>query len=139
MNFNFLLFISGYPTLTSIINCTLNQYFRKYERFNQTIAAIIGGFPFYFCANEMPILGHTLATAIEALWFRYKKYSKTDSHFHRFIQMIPFARLIYIIGGAYMYTSRLFYPWLAPKFLFRLVELLTNHKCVNAAYCYYLL
>lgn len=97
-------------------------------RLNQFAAAVLGGFPFYFYANEMPILSHTLATAIEAMWLRYQKNADCDSPNHRRLKAIPWAKMMYIFGGAYMYAGRLFYPWLAPKFLHRLIELLCNHR-----------
>lgn len=125
---NFLLFISGYPTLTNLVNCWLNNQLQKSTRLNQDIAAVIGGLPFYFCANELPIIAHTFVTACESIWHRYKKYSDPDTKTYQWITKIPFGKLIYIFGGSYMYTSRLFFPWLAPKFLQRLMMLITNCK-----------
>lgn len=125
---NFLLFISGYPTLTSSMNCLLNQWLQKSTRLNQDIAAVIGGLPFYLCANELPILAHTTCTAIESLWHRYKKYSNPETSTYKWLTKIPFGKLVYIFGGSFMYTSRLFFPWLAPKFLQRLMMLITNCK-----------
>lgn len=97
-------------------------------RLNQCVAAVLGGCPFYFYANEMPILSHTLVTAIEALWFRYQKDADSNIMALRYIKSIPFSKIMYIFGGAYMYAGRLFHPWLAPKFLHRLIELITNHR-----------
>lgn len=125
---NFLLFISGYPTLTSLIQCLLNNWVQKSTRTNQNIGAVIGGLPFYFCANEFPIIAHTFVTACESMWHRYKKYSNPNTKTYQWITKIPFGKLIYIFGGSYMYTSRLFFPWLAPKFLQRLMMLITNCK-----------
>lgn len=130
ININFLLFISGYPTLTNVLNCAFNRTNQMTPRLNQLLAAVLGGFPFYFYANEMPILSHTLVTAIEALWCRYQKDPDYDSTQHRRLKSIPFAKIMYIFGGAYMYAGRLFHPWLAPKFLHRLIELITNHQWV---------
>lgn len=125
---NFLLFISGYPTLTNLIQCLLNHWLHKSTRMNQNVAAVIGSLPFYFCANELPIIAHTFVTASESIWHRYKKYSNQDNKTYQLITKIPFGKLIYIFGGSYMYTSRLFFPWLAPKFLQRLMMLITNCK-----------
>lgn len=125
---NVLLFISGYPTLTNILNCMLNQWLQKATRLNQDIAAIFGALPFYFCANELPLVAHTTITAAETIWTRYKKYSNPNTKTYQWLMKIPFAKIIYIFGGSYMYTSRLFYPWLAPKFLQRLMMLITDNK-----------
>lgn len=129
INFNFLTFISGYPTLTNLMNCLLNRWFNESTRFNQTLSAIIGGIPFYFASNELSIFSHTITTAAEAFWCRYKKNSKkSDSKIHQTLSRIPFNILIFVFGGTFMYTARLFFPWLAPKFLHRLINLLTNCK-----------
>lgn len=128
ININFLLFISGYPTLSRLTNCLLNRWFQRSTRFNQTLAAFFGGIPFYFCSNELSWLSHTAATAVELLWQRYEHFGDSSAKSHKFLMQVPFAELIYIFGGAYMYHTRVFYPWLAPKFLVRLVDLLTNHK-----------
>lgn len=125
---NYLLFIGGYPTLTHLINCVLNHCLQESTRLNQNIAAVIGGLPFYFCANEMPILAHTFATGMESIWHRYKKYSDPDTKTYQWLTKIPFEKLVYIFGGSLMYTSRLFFPWLAPKFLQRLMMLITDCK-----------
>lgn len=125
---NYLLFIGGYPTLTHLINCLLNNWLQKSTRMNQNISAIIGGLPFYFCANETPILAHTFATGMESIWHRYKKYSDPNTKTHKWLTKIPFIPLVYIFGGSLMYTSRLFFPWLAPRFLQRLMMLITNNK-----------
>lgn len=129
INYNFLLFISGYPTVTNVMNCLLNRWFSESSRFNQMMSAIIGGIPFYFASNELSIFSHTIATAAEATYYRYKKnYKNSDSKIHQYVSRIPFAILIQVFGGTFMYTARLFYPWLAPKFLHRLINLLTNCK-----------
>lgn len=125
---NFLLFIIGYPTLTNLINCLLNRWLQKSTRLNQDLSAVFGGLPFYFCANELPILTHTFMTAVESLWHRYKKYSDPKAKTYQWLANIPFDKLIYIFGGSLIYTSRLFYPWLAPKILQRLMMLITNCK-----------
>lgn len=125
---NFLLFISGYPTLTTLTNCLLNQWWKKSTRLNQDVAAVIGGLPFYFCANELPLISHTTVTAIESSWRRYKKYSDRDTKTYQWLTKIPFSKLMYMFGGSFMYTSRLFFPWLAPKFLQRLMMLITDCK-----------
>ncbi|XP_055324798.1 uncharacterized protein LOC129579145 [Sitodiplosis mosellana] len=125
---NYLLFIGGYPTLTRLTNCILNNWLQKSTRLNQDISAVIGGLPFYFCANETPILAHTFATGIESIWHRYKKYSDPETKTYQWLTKIPFIPLVYIFGGSLMYTSRLFFPWLAPKFLQRLMMLITNCK-----------
>lgn len=129
INLNFLLFISGYPTLTNVMNCLLNRWFNEYSRFNQMMSAIIGGIPFYFASNELSIFSHTIATAAESICYRYKKnYKNSDSRVHQYVSRIPFAILIQVFGGTFMYTVPIFYPWLAPKFLHRLINLLTNYK-----------
>lgn len=125
---NFLLFISGYPTLTSVMNCILNNWLQKSTRLNQDIAAVIGALPFYFCADELSLLAHTSITAFETIWSRYKKYSNPNTKTYQWLTKIPFLKLVYIFGGSYMYTSRLFFPWLAPKFLQRLMMLITDNK-----------
>lgn len=129
INYNFLLFISGYPTLTNVVNCLLNRWFNESSRFNQIMSAIIGGIPFYFASNELSIFSHTIATAVEAICYRYKNnYKNSDSSVHRYVTRIPFAILIQVFGGTFMYTVRVFYPWLAPKLLHRLINLLSNCK-----------
>lgn len=95
---NFLLFIIGYPTLTSIMNCMLNGWLGKSTRLNQDIAAFIGGLPFYFCAGELPLLAHTSITAAEAIWHRYKKYSDPKANTYQWLTKIPFSKLCYIFG-----------------------------------------
>lgn len=125
---NFLLFVTGYPTLTSTMNCRLNGWLGKSTRLNQNIAAFIGGLPFYFCADELPFLAHTSITAAEAIWYRYKKYSDPSTKTYQWLTKVPFSKLVYIFGGSFMYTSRLFYPWIAPKFLQRLMMLITDCK-----------
>lgn len=125
---NFLMFITGYPTLTSLINCMLNQWLQKSTRQNQNVAAFVGALPFYFCADELPIVSHTAITAIESMWHRYKKYSDPNTKAYQWLTMVPFSKLVYMFGGSFMYTSRLFFPWLAPKFLQRLMMLITNNK-----------
>lgn len=125
---NFLLFITGYPTLTNIVNCLLNRWLRKSTRLNQDVAAFVGGLPFYFCADEFSLLSHTSITAAEAIWHRYKKYSDPKTKTYQWLTKVPFSKLVYIFGGSFMYTSRLFFPWLAPKFLQRLMMLITDCK-----------
>ncbi|XP_031619736.1 uncharacterized protein LOC116338537 [Contarinia nasturtii] len=125
---NFLLFVSLYPTLTESINCMLNNWLQRSTRLNQDISAILGGLPFYFCADELQILAHTFITAIEAIWHRYKLYSDPTTQTYQWLTKIPFAKIAFIFGGSYMYTARLFYPWIAPKFLQRLMMLITNNK-----------
>lgn len=128
INLNFLLFISGYPTLTSLLNCLLNKWLQKSTRLNQNVAAFFGALPFYFCANELPIFSHCFTTAIESMWNRYKKYSDPNTKTYQCLTRIPFGVIVYMFGGSFMYTSRLFFPWLAPKFLQRLMMLITNCK-----------
>lgn len=125
---NFLLFITGYPTLTSTVNCLLNGWLQKSTRFNQNIAAFIGGLPFYFCADELSFLAHTSITAAEAIWHRYKKYSNPNTKTYQWLTKVPISKLVYILCGSFMYTSRLFFPWIAPKFLQRLMMLITDCK-----------
>lgn len=128
IHINSLLFISGYPTLTNLINCLLNQWLQKSTRMNQNIASFFGALPFYFCANELPIISHASIMAVESLWHRYEKYSDPNTEIYRWLTKIPFGTLAYMFGGSFMYTSRLFFPWLAPKFLQRLMMLITNCK-----------
>lgn len=128
VNHNSLVFISGYPTLTSLLNCLLNQWLRKSTRMNQNVAAFFGALPFYFYADELSIISHAFTTAIESIWFRYKKYSDPNTKTYQWITKIPFGTLAYMFGGSFMYTSRLFFPWLAPRFLQRLMMLITNCK-----------
>lgn len=125
---NFLLFISGYPTLTKLLNCMLNNWLQRSTRLNQDISAFFGGIPFYFYADELQILAHTFITVVEAMWRRYKRYCDPTTQTYQCLTKIPFGKFGYIFGGSYMYTSRLFFPWLAPKFLQRLMMLICNCK-----------
>lgn len=58
VNHNSLVFMSGYPTLTSLLNCLLNQSLWKSTRMNQNVAAFFGALPFYFYADELSIISH---------------------------------------------------------------------------------
>lgn len=95
---NFLLFITGYPTLTNIMNCLLNGWLQKSTRLNQDIAAFIGGLPFYFWADEFSLLSHSCITAAESLWHRYKKYSDPNTKTYQWLTKIPISKLVYICG-----------------------------------------
>lgn len=101
---NFLLFITGYPTLTNIINCLLNGWLQKSTRLNQDIAAFIGGLPFYFCAGELPLLAHSSMMAIESVWHRYKKYSDPNTKTYQWLTKIPFSKLVYIFGSVLIFS-----------------------------------
>lgn len=96
---NFLLFITGYPTLTNVMNCVLNGWLQKSTRLNQDIAAFIGGISFYFCADEFSLLSHSFITAAESIWHRYKKYSDPNTKTYQWLTKIPFSKLVYICGN----------------------------------------
>lgn len=158
INPKFLLFVAGYPTLYRVrifqfqpfgciwwlisislsrfqlTNCLLNRYFGESNRLAHATAAFIGGMPYYFFADELSILSHGIASAMELGWAHYLRSLDKSTKQYRYASAIPFSCIAYVIGGAFMYNVRVFYPWLAPKFLIRLIQLLTNHKYVSPTF-----
>lgn len=109
-------------------NCLLNRYFGESNRLAHAMAAFVGGMPYYFFADELSILTHGFSSALELAWTRYLRSLDKSSKQYQYAAAIPFSCIVYILGGAFMYNVRVFYPWLTPKFLFRLIQLLTNQK-----------
>lgn len=88
----------------------------------------MGGLPFYVYSNELSLVCHGLASAIELAWTKYLNSLDKSSNEYKYISKIPFSPLVYTFGGSFMYTMKVFFPWLAPKFLNRLVELVAYNK-----------
>lgn len=121
-------FASDLLSRFQMTNCLLNRYFGESNRITHATAAFIGGMPYYFFADELSILTHGFSSALELAWARYLRSLDKSSKQYQYASAIPFSCIVYIVGGAFMYNVRVFYPWLTPKFLFRLIQLLTNQK-----------
>lgn len=111
-----------------IMTCMINRYFKYPNRFGHIVAAFVSGLP--FCLHpELPLLTHAMCCAFELAWSQLLTSHTDKSNILRILRIIdgiPIAKLVFVLGGGYMYHIRLFYPWLAPKFLHRLVKLVTN-------------
>lgn len=107
------------------MTCMINRHLKYPSRFFHIIAAFVSGLP--FCLHpELPLLTHAMCCALELAWSQLLASGEDESSILTFVAAIPIAKLVYVLGGGYMYHIRLFYPWLAPKFLHRLVKLVTN-------------
>lgn len=90
------------------------------------IASLLCGSAFYLYPDQA-IFSHTVITIVEIYWTLY--YEKIKSH----LKWIPLDRIkmIYIffpIAFGYVCHVRVFYPWLAPAILKKLMHLTTNYK-----------
>lgn len=97
------------------------------KRDNQ-IASLLCGSAFYLYPDQA-IFSHTAITIVEIYWTLYYEQIKT------FLKWIPLdkIKMIYVffpIAFGYVCHVRVFYPWLAPSILKKLMHLTTNYKYV---------
>ena len=79
------------------------------------------------------MLSHAISYAMELFWAKYVAGNSQKSKICEILYRIPMVNLVYIVGGGYMFHTRTFYPWLAPTFLKRLMDLITDYKWVSIA------
>lgn len=92
------------------------------------IASLLCGSAFYLYPDQA-IFSHTAITIVEIYWTLYYEQIKS------YVKWIPLdkIKMIYVffpIAFGYVTHVRVFYPWLAPAILKKLMHLTTNYKYV---------
>lgn len=105
----------------------MNRSLGRSTRLGHAAAAFLGAFPFYYY-QELQIYSHALCYALELAWGRFAQSYSGKSPFLQFLIDLPFGKWSHVFFLGCMFHVRVFYPWMAPKFLIRTADLLSNNS-----------